>query len=44
MKLLFAFLLGCRPGESLVEREKPVEDAPIDISDFDSGNIEDTAG
>jgi len=44
MKLLLIFLLGCRPGESLIKRERSSETTPIDVSDFDSGDIEDTAG
>lgn len=44
MKFLFILLLGCRPGESLIFREAPAEAAPKDISTFDSGDVEDTAG
>ena len=44
MKLLLIFLLGCRPGESLITREAPAETTPKDISAFDSGEVEDTAG
>ena len=44
MSFLIIFLLGCRPGESLIKRERPSETTPMDISDFDSGDIEDTAG
>jgi hypothetical protein len=44
VKFLFILLLGCRPGETLIYLEPPDEEAPEDISNFDSGEIEDTAG
>ena len=43
MKLLFVLLLGCRPDGPLIWNG-PSETTPKDISTFDSGEVEDTAG
>jgi len=44
MSFLVVFLLGCRPDGPLIVRGGPSETTPKDISTFDSGEVEDTAG
>lgn len=44
MILFLLVALGCRPDGPLIVRGPPAETVPIDISSFDSGEIEDTAG
>ena len=42
--LFFVFVLGCSNGVATVTVPEETETIPVDVSGFDSGELEDTVG